>query len=182
MSIAENEALASLRILVVIAHADGTVHADERRSLAAALQSLELPAGTTVDQLLRCEGRHQAEASELRSEEARDQDNRSAYFMAHADGTCTKEEQSLLDRIGEAVGASAETKSSLERVFVGRGRASGAASGLASIQDRHAPRPGGGRAHPALRRCQRRARRFSDSRRRDRHRPRRRRAAARDDW
>jgi uncharacterized protein (DUF697 family)/uncharacterized tellurite resistance protein B-like protein len=120
MSIAEVEALASLRILVAVARADGTVHNDERRSLAAALESFEMPGGLSVEQLLQEEPDVALQLHQLTSPEAREQIYRSAYFMAYADGTCTKEEQALLDQIAEATDAAAETRTSLDRVFVGR--------------------------------------------------------------
>lgn len=118
--IAEKEALASLKILVAIARADGTVHNDERKSLGAALDNLDLPGGVTVDKLLAEEVDVKAELAALVSEEAREQIYRSAYFMAHADGTCTKHEQALLDLIAAETGTSEEARVSLDRIFVGR--------------------------------------------------------------
>src|SRR5436190_18364572 len=99
MSIVEKEALASLRILVAVARADGTVHNDERKSLAAALESLELPGGVNVDSLLAENKNVEEQLALVTSAEARDQLFRSAYFIAYADGACTKEEQAILDRI-----------------------------------------------------------------------------------
>jgi uncharacterized protein (DUF697 family)/tellurite resistance protein len=134
MPIAENEALASLRILVAVARADGTVHNDERRSLAAALESLELPGGMTVQKLLAEEVDVAAQLRQLTSEEAREQIYRSAYFMAYADGTCTKEEQSVLDQIAAATQPTAEIRASLDRLFVGRATG-GAASSVKAIDN-----------------------------------------------
>lgn len=122
MPIAENEALASLRILVAIARADGTIHNDERKSLAAALESLELPGGMTVEKLLAENVDVATQLRELKSEDAREQIYRSAYFMAYADGTCTKEEQAILDQIAAATAPPDETRKSLDRIFVGRAR------------------------------------------------------------
>jgi uncharacterized protein (DUF697 family)/tellurite resistance protein len=135
MPIAENEAVASLRILVAIARADGTVHNDERKSLAAALESLELPGGVTIDKLLAEEVDLAAQLRELASSEAREQVYRSAYFMAYADGTCTKEEQALLDRIAAATEVTEETRLSLDRVFVGRAKGGEAPSTISAISD-----------------------------------------------
>jgi uncharacterized protein (DUF697 family) len=120
--ITENEALASLRILVAIARADGSIHNDERKSLAAALESLSLPGGMTVEKLLAEDVDVDAQLRELTSAEAREQIYRSAYFMAYADGSCTKEEQALLDRIAAATEPSAEQRTSLDRVFTGRAK------------------------------------------------------------
>lgn len=135
MAISENEALASLKILAVVARADGTIHTDERKSLAAALERLELPSGCTVDALLREEVDLDAQLRELKSPEARDQIYRSAYFMAYADGGCSKEEQTVLDRIAASTDPSQETKASLERLFVGRAKGSGPRASIAPIAD-----------------------------------------------
>lgn len=120
MTIQENEAVASLRILAAIARADGSVHNDERKSLAAALESLELDKPIAVDDLLGgAEGIDvSAELARLQSPEAREQIYRSAFFMAYADGSCTKEEQAILDLIAAATGVTAEARTSLERLFV----------------------------------------------------------------
>lgn len=115
--IADDEALACLKILVAIARADGTVHNDERRSLAAALDGFQLPAGVTVDSLLEEKVDVGAALDAIKSAEARDQLYRSAYFMAFADGACTKEEQAILDRIAEVTGVTPEQRSSLDGLF-----------------------------------------------------------------
>ena len=135
MSIDENEALASLRILAAMARADGTVHADERKSLAAALESLELPGGTSVEKLLSEEVDVDAQLCELTTTEAREQIYRSAFFMAHADGTCTKEEAALLEKIAAMTKAPAELREALERTFVGRVRGGDAPLSVARIDD-----------------------------------------------
>jgi len=122
MPIAEKEAVASLRILVAIARADGSIHNDERKSLAAALESLELPGGLTVEKLLSENVNVAKELDALTSEDAREQIYRSAYFMAYADGTCTKEEQAILDQIALATTPTEETRNSLDRIFVGRAK------------------------------------------------------------
>jgi uncharacterized tellurite resistance protein B-like protein len=129
-TIAEKEALACLRVLVAIARADGTIHQDERKSLSAALESLELPGGVTVDTLLAEKPDLDEQLALVTSTEAREQLYRSAHFMAHADGACTKEEQALIDRIGEATGVD---RSSLAGIFVGNG--GGADEGRGSILD-----------------------------------------------
>lgn len=115
--IADDEALACLKILVAIARADGTVHNDERKSLAAALEGFQLPAGVSVDSLLEQKVDVDAELAAIKSAEAREQLYRSAYFMAFADGTCTNEEQAILDRIAEVSGVTLEQRSSLDGLF-----------------------------------------------------------------
>jgi uncharacterized protein (DUF697 family) len=118
MAISESEALASLRILVAMARADGTIANDERKSLAAALGSLELPGGTSVEKLLAEEVDVDARLAELVSPEAKEQLYRSAYFMAYADGTCTKDEEKLLERIAAVTKPTAAQRASLSQTFV----------------------------------------------------------------
>ncbi len=120
MTIRDIEAVASLKILAAMARADGSVHNDERRSLAAALESLELEKPIPIDELLGSDRAIDvsAEIARLESPEAREQIYRSAFFMAWADGSCTKEEQSLLDLIAAETGVTPEARASLERLFV----------------------------------------------------------------
>jgi uncharacterized protein (DUF697 family)/uncharacterized tellurite resistance protein B-like protein len=120
MTIAENEAVASLKILAAVARADGAVHNDERKSLAAALESLELDKPIAIEELLGSGEAIdiKAELAKLQSEEAREQIYRSAFFMAYADGSCTKEEQALLDLIAEETSVTTDQRKSLERLFV----------------------------------------------------------------
>lgn len=120
MTIRDIEAVASLKILAAIARADGSIHNDERKSLAAALESLELEKPIPIDELLGSDRAIDvsAEIARLESPEAREQIYRSAFFMAWADGSCTKEEQSLLDLIAAETGVTPEARSSLERLFV----------------------------------------------------------------
>lgn len=120
MTIQQNEAVASLKILAAVARADGTVHNDERKSLAAALESLELEKPIGVDELLGSDEGIDvlAELEHLQSPEAREQIYRSAFFMAYADGSCTREEQAILDLVAAETGVTPEARASLERLFV----------------------------------------------------------------
>lgn len=118
MTIRENEAVASLKILAAIARADGSVHNDERKSLAAALDNLELSAPVKIEELLADTSIDVAsELAKLESPEAREQIYRSAFFMAHADGTCTKEEQAILDLVATETQVTLEARQSLDRIF-----------------------------------------------------------------
>ncbi len=120
MTIRDIEAVASLKILAAMARADGSIHNDERKSLAAALESLELDKPIPIGELLGSDRAIDvsAEIGRLESPEAREQIYRSAFFMAWADGSCTKEEQAMLDLIAAETGVSAEQRSALERLFV----------------------------------------------------------------
>ena len=139
MSISDAEALASLRILIAIANADGTVHSDERRSLAAAVESLALTpsllGGKTVEQLLAEDIDLDAQLAVLKSPDAREQIYRSAFFMAHADGACTPDEAVLLEKIAAATNTSEESRAALDRIFTGRASSGAATMSLAPIAD-----------------------------------------------
>src|SRR5690606_32392608 len=76
-----------------------------------------------------------AQLRELSSPEAHDQIYRSAYFMAYADGACTKEEQAMLDRIAAVTEPSPEVRASLDRIFVGRAKGGEPPVKLAAIAD-----------------------------------------------
>ncbi|HSO37274.1 MAG TPA: hypothetical protein VLT33_32330 [Labilithrix sp.] len=120
MTIRETEAIASLKILAAVARADGSIHNDERRSLAAAVELLALEHPVSVEALLADDDGIDvlAELKKLESPEAREQIYRSAFFMAYADGSCTNEEQALLDLIAAETGVTDEQRQSLARLFV----------------------------------------------------------------
>lgn len=104
MLLDEDEALACLKILVALAKADGKIDSDEKRSIAAAISSLDLPVGITVDGLLAETIDVDAELAKVRSLAAREQLYRSAHFMANADGRTAPEERALLDQIDAVSG------------------------------------------------------------------------------
>lgn len=135
MSIAESEAQAFLRILVAVARVDGTVHHDERKSLAAALESLELPGGIGIDALLAADVDLDEELGKLVTEEAREQVYRSAFFMAHADGQYDPKEAVLLAKIATSMNVSDDVKSALERLFPPEEEAPVSSFGAAPITD-----------------------------------------------
>lgn len=136
MTIRENEAVASLKILAAIARADGSVHNDERKSLAAAVDNLELTAPVKIDELLADTSIDVAgELAKLESPEAREQIYRSAFFMAHADGTCTKEEQAILDLVATQTQVTPEARQSLDRIFTPPSRTSLLPTKLSKVDD-----------------------------------------------
>ncbi len=110
MPMTEAEAFASLKVLVAVAQADGEIHAEERKSLEAALETITLPEGTTVETLLAQKIDPATELAVLTSKEARDTIWKSAFAMANADGTCSPEEQKVLDLIAEKTAVTAEQR------------------------------------------------------------------------
>lgn len=117
MTIPDNEAIASLKVLVAVLRADGKVHEGERKSLLAALESFEVPGSVSVASLLDADVDLDAELAVIASDEAREQVYRSAWFMAHADGACSKEEEAVLAQIASATEASAAQTERLSLTF-----------------------------------------------------------------
>lgn len=98
MSVTQQEALASLRILVRMVWADGVLKDEERQALAEALKGVELP-DVDVDGLLAEQNPLEELLEQVTHPEARSAVYDSAYTMAYIDGECSPEEQALLDQI-----------------------------------------------------------------------------------
>lgn len=114
MLIDEDEALASLKVLMAVAKADGRLTPDEKRSLSAAVSSLQLPVSISVDDLLTKEIDVAAELAKIVSTEAKEQLFRSAHFMANADGVSAPEEKALLAQIEATVEPSEELRARMK--------------------------------------------------------------------
>lgn len=103
MSVDLQQSIASLRLLVCMAKADGVLRDEERDSLRSALQvalqDFTLPDGLTLETLLAREDSLDDVIASIVSPEARDQAYASAYAMACADGDCSPEEAALLARL-----------------------------------------------------------------------------------
>lgn len=113
MPIAEEEAVACLKVLVAVAKADGRIQEGERKSLAAAIARFELPVSVSVEAVLEGDVDLDAELAKITSPEAREQVYRSASFLAAADGRSAPEEQALLVRIANVVQPSDELRGQL---------------------------------------------------------------------
>jgi tellurite resistance protein len=116
MPIVESEAVASLKILVAIAMADGHVDADERKALSSALVSFELPFALSLESLFAETVDVDAELAKVTSAEGREQLYRSAHFLARADGRASTEEGALLDRVAAATSPSEQLIAELARL------------------------------------------------------------------
>ncbi len=97
----QQEVLASFKILVSMAKADGKLLEEEFASLADTFEEIHLPEGITVDRLLN-ENDEPIDKllAQITSEIAQEMVYQSAYAMANIDGECSSEEQELLDKIG----------------------------------------------------------------------------------
>lgn len=97
----QQEVLASFKVLVSMAKADGKLLEEEFASLADTFEEIHLPDGVTVDRLLNEEDEPiDTLLSQITSEIAQEMVYQSAYAMANIDGDCSSEEQELLDKIG----------------------------------------------------------------------------------
>lgn len=97
----QQEVLASFKVLVSMAKADGKLLEEEFASLADTFEEIHLPEGVTVDRLLNEEDEPiDTLLSQITSDIAQEMVYQSAYAMANIDGECSSEEQNLLDKIG----------------------------------------------------------------------------------
>lgn len=120
MPIAEEEALACLNVLVAMARADGKVEAAEKKSLAAAIASFDLPPSVSAEQLLGENVDVDTELTKIETPEAREQIYRSAWFLAHADGRSVPAERAILDRIAAVTNPSDALKAQLANLAPAR--------------------------------------------------------------
>ncbi len=117
MGIAENEAVACVRILVALMKADGTIDPNERKSLVAAVHSLELGERISVAGLLEEDVNIDEELSRIASPEACETTYRAACYMVHADGKLRPSELALLERITVSTKPSDEDRTRIARAL-----------------------------------------------------------------
>jgi uncharacterized protein (DUF697 family)/tellurite resistance protein len=132
MQIAEKEAVASLRALMAVARADGTVSPDERAALEAALEAL--PAPGDLKRYLDETAPLEEILAEVKSPEAREQLWHSACSLANADGVASAEEKALLEQIRTRFEIDSGKASVTERVLA-EARDTVLPSGIAPIAD-----------------------------------------------
>lgn len=120
MPISRDESIASLRLLVCMAKADGVLHDEERPVLEQAFAELELPQGVTLDWLLGETADVDAVLAQLQSDEARDHAYAAVYSLACADGDCSTHERELLIHIRDALRIDATEDAHLARLFLPR--------------------------------------------------------------
>ena len=97
----QQEVLASFKVLVSMAKADGKLLEKEFASLADTFEEINLPEGVTVDRLLNEDDEPiDTLLTQITSEIAQEMVYQSAYAMANIDGECSSEEKELLGKIG----------------------------------------------------------------------------------
>ena len=117
MSMTETEALASLKVLVCVAKADGKLHKDERAALEQVLSAGNLPRGTSVDALLTGKCDLEAELAKITSQEAKEATYAAAYTLANSDLDFSDSEKAMLDLIRKALDLPAARNTFFKRMF-----------------------------------------------------------------
>ncbi|PZO38182.1 MAG: hypothetical protein DCF19_17080 [Pseudanabaena frigida] len=98
----QQEVLASFKVLVSMAKADGKLLEEEFTSLADTFEEIHLPEGVTVDRLLNEDDEPiDTLLAQITSDIAQEMVYQSAYAMANIDGEYSPEEQALLEKIGK---------------------------------------------------------------------------------
>jgi uncharacterized protein (DUF697 family)/uncharacterized tellurite resistance protein B-like protein len=115
----DNVTLASLRVLVCVAKADGDISPEERLSIGNALMGLELPANVTPKSLFDEKSDLDAQLHLLTTPESRASVYHSALGMVHTDGNCTPAEQKVLEHIRTTLEISDENSSLARGIFDG---------------------------------------------------------------
>jgi uncharacterized protein (DUF697 family)/uncharacterized tellurite resistance protein B-like protein len=116
MAMTTEESIASLRVLICMAKADGVLHDRERQSLQVSLDEVELP-GLDLPTLWAETEDLEAVLATIQDPGARDLTYSSAFAMAHTDGACSSEEDALLERMREVFEISDQQHAFLVRLF-----------------------------------------------------------------
>lgn len=113
----ENMALASLRVLVSVAKADGELTPAERLALENAFTGLQMPAGVTPKSLLEEKIDLDAQLRLFTTPEASESLYQSALGMIHVHGPCTPEEQKRLEDVRSTLQITDEKASLARRIL-----------------------------------------------------------------
>jgi uncharacterized protein (DUF697 family) len=97
-----DEILASLRLLVAVAKADGKIHPDEELAIASSLEGAELPKGMTVASLLASEIDVDLEMTKIKTREVQRRTLQVASAMVYMDREASSSEKKILDKMREA--------------------------------------------------------------------------------
>ena len=98
------ELLSGIKVLVALAQADGTIHADERHAIESALDGVDLPEGTTAAALLEAVIDLDAELARITTEAVRTRTYDAACAIVYVDGEFSPEEREMLARVATAFG------------------------------------------------------------------------------
>jgi uncharacterized protein (DUF697 family)/uncharacterized tellurite resistance protein B-like protein len=112
-----SEVLASIRLLVAVAKADGQIHPKEREAMTLALEDVELPDGKTIDGLLDEAVDVDVQIAALGDQKLKTEAYKSAYAMAYADGECSDEERELLESLRKKLVVPEGDANAMQRMF-----------------------------------------------------------------
>lgn len=117
LALTENQAIATLRVLVRLAKAGGTIPPARRAALERAFQRLKLPANISPTSLLDETCDLDVQLFLFRTLEARESLYRSAVAMVHTEGAGTTSEQRMLDHIRTTLHIADESAAMTRRSF-----------------------------------------------------------------
>jgi len=100
-TINQQELIASFKLLVQMAKADGKILPEEIESLQDSLAQVELPEGLTINSLLAEELDTKALLAQITSDTARELVYQSVFTMANIDGEVSPEEEALLKEVSQ---------------------------------------------------------------------------------
>jgi uncharacterized protein (DUF697 family)/tellurite resistance protein len=117
MSLTQSESVASLHVLVAVARADGTLHAEERAALEEGLRETGLLDALSAEEIFADHFDLDEQVALLESPEARAETYRSAYGLAYADGDCSEKERALLAELRTKLGIAEAAHAEVSALF-----------------------------------------------------------------
>ncbi|MEN9216982.1 MAG: SHOCT domain-containing protein [Gloeomargarita sp. HHBFW_bins_162] len=115
MSLTPQEALASIKVLIFMARADGIFRAEEEQILLETCETLELPPEVSLLDLVRQDIDLEAELAQITTPSAREQVYAAALALACADRNRSVEEREVLARIKKAFAVPNEKTDLMQR-------------------------------------------------------------------
>jgi uncharacterized protein (DUF697 family)/uncharacterized tellurite resistance protein B-like protein len=117
MAVMTDEALASIRLMICMAKADGVLKSDEKYELEDILAGISLPAGLNVEKLLREQNEPGDLIPLIKSHEARDYCYIGVYSIAYCDRELAGTEEKLLQKLRDAWGIKKDEELDLKRAL-----------------------------------------------------------------
>lgn len=112
----ETETLASLRVLVAMARADGILSPPEENAIEEAIGEAKLE-GVTLKSLFGSDFSLDDELAKIKTPEARRATYESVYALSHVDDAVTAQEEALLEHIEAKLGFGAAERSALRKLL-----------------------------------------------------------------
>jgi uncharacterized protein (DUF697 family)/tellurite resistance protein len=139
VALTHDESIASLRLLVCMAKADGFLHEKERAVLEATFEDLEMPIDVSLQSLLDRSESVDTVMADLHSDEARKHAYTAIFALAYTDGDCSPNEREMLEHARASLRIDEILHSDLTRAFAEPPvAAAGAHSGIFESVERRA--------------------------------------------